>query len=151
MWFVLGNLWSYEKISDIAASAMWLPLATKDLVVHSASDVHGSASSHGPSRAKVTAWPWLWPGLRFWKAKAVSSDRGLSTEIFGTRRAYTRLTNSNFGIISHITAILESAPRRKSTESDVAPLLHSVLEIRIFGASASRWGTCLVWQCRNLV
>jgi hypothetical protein len=26
-----------------------------------------------------------------------------------------------------------------------------VLEIRIFGASTSRWGTCSVWQSRDLV
>ena len=38
------------------------------------SNVHGLALSHAkPGQAKVMAWPQLWPGPKYWRAKAISS------------------------------------------------------------------------------
>jgi hypothetical protein len=102
------------------------------------SDVHGPASSCGPGQAKLgqnhgltTTLAWLeilesqshWPRPR------------LLTENFGTRRAYPRLSNNNFGIISQIIAIFRINPRRKpiecfrSIEFYIAYLAHLVIRV----------------------
>lgn len=40
-----------------------------------------------PGQAKVTAWPRLWPGLKFWKAKATGSGRSFHTIFFVNDRS----------------------------------------------------------------
>jgi hypothetical protein len=81
--------------------------------LHNASDVHGPASSCGPGQAK----PGQSHGLTAALARLTfleSQSRWLLTEIFGTRRAYSRLSNNNFGIISQIIAIFRICPKKET-------------------------------------
>ena len=62
------TLCSFYIIIFMIGCDFWSPIISPF-----ASDVHGPASNHEPGPSHSL---WLWPGLRFWKAKAAGSGYG---------------------------------------------------------------------------